>query len=289
MARIFLSSFDDSDMAVFKYCDSFGIDVLRNLELKITPPNEFNDPFEFTPHVICTSVNRRFKNVLRDKNELRGMFANQKKVGFKGDFRLFKRQLREMRPTFVKHLEPHMPGVNAELQRTLLDRTSADHGMLCLSSRQDSVLMWGHYCDKHRGVVIGLNRDWDIFSTGGRLREVQYVRDRVIFDTSLPPGSKAENDCIEKMVFTKNLDWGYEHELRQVFILRGLRQRTLADGRKCHFLPIPPQAITSVCLGVRCPKKTEEEVRGVLSNPSLSHVKITRASLHSSEFRIVTE
>jgi len=35
--------------AVFKYCDARGVSILQDLELKITPPNEFNDPFEFRP------------------------------------------------------------------------------------------------------------------------------------------------------------------------------------------------------------------------------------------------
>jgi hypothetical protein len=91
------------------------------------------------------------------------------------------------------------------------------------------------------------------------------------------------------MIFNKNEEWAYEHELRQLFTLRGLRERVLHDGRKGHFLPVPPQMIASVYLGVRCPKSTEQEVQKALSNPNLSHVKIIRASLHPSEFRIVTD
>lgn len=34
---------------LYKYLDRCGLDALLNLELKITPPNEFADPLEFTP------------------------------------------------------------------------------------------------------------------------------------------------------------------------------------------------------------------------------------------------
>lgn len=33
---------------VYKFCGKYGLEILRTLELKVTPPNQFNDPFEFT-------------------------------------------------------------------------------------------------------------------------------------------------------------------------------------------------------------------------------------------------
>lgn len=33
---------------LFKYCDLNGLKILQNLEIKVTPPSELNDPFEFT-------------------------------------------------------------------------------------------------------------------------------------------------------------------------------------------------------------------------------------------------
>jgi hypothetical protein len=38
-------------MGHFKYCNETGVLILKNLQLKVTPPNEFNDPFEFSPVV----------------------------------------------------------------------------------------------------------------------------------------------------------------------------------------------------------------------------------------------
>jgi hypothetical protein len=44
---------------VYKYCkQQHGVDILKNLELKITPPNQFNDPFEFSPHMLCCADSR---------------------------------------------------------------------------------------------------------------------------------------------------------------------------------------------------------------------------------------
>ena len=40
-------------MTLYKYSKAkWGIAILRELRLKVSPPNEFNDPFEFTPTAI---------------------------------------------------------------------------------------------------------------------------------------------------------------------------------------------------------------------------------------------
>jgi hypothetical protein len=37
-------------------------------------------------------------------------------------------------------------------------------GILCLSEMRDSLLMWGHYADNHRGLVIGFDSDHPFFN-----------------------------------------------------------------------------------------------------------------------------
>ena len=36
---------------LYKYCDARGIDILLHGRLKVTPFNEFNDPFELAPRM----------------------------------------------------------------------------------------------------------------------------------------------------------------------------------------------------------------------------------------------
>jgi hypothetical protein len=39
-------------MRLFKYTSHFGVGILRDLQLRVTPPKELNDPFEFSPYPI---------------------------------------------------------------------------------------------------------------------------------------------------------------------------------------------------------------------------------------------
>lgn len=52
---------------VFKSCDHRGVNILRDLELKITPPDQVNDVFEFSPHIVCPAPRKMAKDATRDK------------------------------------------------------------------------------------------------------------------------------------------------------------------------------------------------------------------------------
>jgi len=272
---------------VYKYCDGNGIRILQDLELKITPPNQFNDPFEFTPHIICSSLSRKVKTLFRDKNEIKQWFLEQKKSGqFSGTSRDFRRQLRDLRPKVITAITPQMPDINAQLQADSLDRTSKQYGVLCLSARQDSIVMWGHYCDKHRGIVIGFDYSWDIFKRGQGLCPVRYVRDRIVWDSSWRPGGAQERAFTERLIFCKNDEWKYEDELRQLFTLAGLPQRNLANGSQGYFLPVPSDKIISISFGLRCPTELKANLQSSLSVGRLKHAKMYQAVLHESEFAL---
>lgn len=151
---------------------------------------------------------------------------------------------------------------------------------LCLSEKDDSISMWGHYCEKHAGFVLGFDRSWKWFE---KLRKVTYGTVRPVWDTALKPGS-AEDLCqLEKIILTKNVEWQYEHEVRQLFMLE-----TLICQNGGYFLPIPPEVITSICIGLRASTEDRSELRSILDAPQLSHVTIREAQLHQAEFKIET-
>lgn len=272
---------------VFKYCDAYGVEILRDLELKITPPNQFNDPFEFSPRVICSSPTRKVKRILKNKDELREMFLEDKRIGdFKGNFRQFRERIRKARPNLLAAVKPTMPDANAKLQAKYLKIASTHLGVLCMSQKPSSIIMWGHYSDKHRGLVIAFDNSWNGFRAAKGLRRVNYVCERVLYDSSWVHGGLEEQSYTDRLFFNKNIEWDYEEELRQVFLLRGLKRRPLADKNTGYFLPIPPEIVLSVSLGTRCSAELEEKVRFALRDPRLTHVKLDRAKLHESDFAL---
>lgn len=270
--------------AAYKYCDRRGLDILQNLELKITPPNQFNDPFEFVPHVICSNPSREIKTALKDKDTLREMYDFEKRAGrFRGNFRQYRVGFKKASTEFASSLIEEYPSTRGALQRDFQNRLSESMGVLCMSSHRTSILMWGHYCDKHRGLVIGFDKSYEVFQQDMGLQPVKYQSERPIYDTSWKRGGKQEAE-FRKLALLKNIEWRYESELRQMFMLRGLKKGRLDDTSIGYFVPFTPTAIVSVTLGAKASKDFENAVRATLAQPKFSHVLVERARLHKSEF-----
>src|ERR1035438_5504808 len=120
---------------VYKYCDNHGVDILQNLELKITPANQFNDPFEFTPHVICSDFKSETKIFREPKYESLFIeeYQKQKASGkFGGSLHEFKEKC------IASHGMETILNMNTNLQSSTLDLLSDHFGVLCLSKERNS-------------------------------------------------------------------------------------------------------------------------------------------------------
>jgi hypothetical protein len=269
----------------YKYCNAHGRDILTSLHLKITPPNQFNDPFEFTPHVVCSDPAGRIKRFFKDKTNLRELYIAKKNAGFPGSFREFRKQFRPEMPRIIDSLAPDVPKISRETQPRLLDHISKTYGVLCMSRRRDSLLMWGHYCDRYQGLVIGFDDQHETFRGIDGLHPVKYVRQRVLWDPAWKQGSVDERNFENQIVFSKNEEWSYEEELRQLFLLARLNQKQ-SDGYLIYFLPIQAEAIVSVTVGPRCSKELYMAVQTALRAPHFRHVEFDQAELHETEFKL---
>lgn len=183
---------------VYKYCRAFGADVLRNLELKITPPKEFNDQFEFTPKMICSDrvklATRSLKNEHVQQTLYKMADSNRE---FSGSYPEFQQEVNRSPAKWIQIMANSAQNRVwlAEEEMRFLDIVSQWWGILCLSQKRDSVLMWGHYCKKPLGLVIGFDKSAPIFQEAKALRPVDYVKERVLFDTSWDLGSRELYTC----------------------------------------------------------------------------------------------
>jgi len=175
----------------------------------------------------------------------------------------------------------------AEEEMRFLNYVSDWWGILCLSQRRDSVLMWGHYCDKPLGLVIGFDKSAAVFRKAKAMRPVNYVGKRIVFDTSWDSRSPELANYEDQIIFSKSEEWKYEQELRQAFQLRDLQRRPLGEkGTLAHFLPIGREVVVSVTLGPRCSPEQENYVRLILQQPGFSHVKLDRARVDEDNFSL---
>ena len=274
---------------VYKFCRKYGLEVLSNLELKVTPPNQFNDPFEFTPKMVLSDPDRYVKRLLQKETILKALCeSDPPPCGVQAYLRWAKRHPDKL----IEQLQKLLPELVAENEKQFLYEISREWGILCMSGVRSQILMWGHYSDSHLGLVIGFDRSSPIFQEGVMaLTPVKYVRKRPFFDSSWDDRSQKMALYRQQMMTFKNDDWSYENEFRQILTLSSLplvprlhHDRNSGLKSTYYFLPFPPAAVVSVTVGPRCSPEFEKQVSRVLQKRAFSHVKLDRAILHKSDF-----
>lgn len=227
---------------LFKYCHSrkvaseHGIFTGTGISLRATPPNAFNDPFEFA------------SNLLTDNEQL---------------------EIERL----VK-LDDLGPGTEAILSGTLLtyedtasrwlrlrEQVSQTKGIVCLSACWNDILMWSHYADEHRGFAVAIDRDHQYVQEVFNFESVKYSSQRpscsIAFDAERQ-GFKITADHVKASLYTKSMDWSYEHEWRSVRALDVV-------GKPITLVDVPADAIPLILLGWRHLDETRSLISAAIS------------------------
>lgn len=211
-------------MKLYKYSPQNGINILKNEKIKITPPNDFNDPFEF---------------LVREKTS-KGVSNN-----------------------------PLM--VNAWAQ-SYIDKMSKVMGVLCFSKIPNSLLMWSHYCDGLKGIVIEFDTsDETIKEYWKSPYRVFYSHKRFRIARRKDNTIKPERD-IADLITTKGKEWKYEKEYRYIFRLKDC-DKLIENEKTKYYTGITPKMITRVILGEKCDKEIFEETKNILKESKFSHIE----------------
>jgi hypothetical protein len=242
---------------LYKYCDHVGaVKILEALELKLPYFSEVNDPLECLPFLYCPDDKATMKaNCLRtfERNGVNPP-ANWEQIITKGELR--------------KILEDGMRGFIKEWnQRSCL---------LSVSKTAQNTVMWSHYADKHKGVVIGVDFD-KLF----KIYSVNYSQDR--------PRLNILHDFTPKIsweiVSTKSVDWSYEKEFRVPFddaTLKVFAQQDLTylkdfNGKPTWFLRLNPESIREVVFGLYTEDGLKIAIKKLIARPELQNVKLYQA------------
>jgi hypothetical protein len=264
---------------------------LEDLRLKITPPNEFNDPFEITPH---SKTARHLPEMLEaartNPQSYRSVYENMKTDGaFTGSFEEFVVGL----PRALSHYHSQYKQLSKAEVRTrdaqVLDDISQELGILCLSKVSSSIPMWSYYANHHRGVVIGLDIDKIGVRLPGPSGLVNYRKNRAWVDPFLMPRSEASRQQRLKTLFTKSHEWKHEQEYRRVFLLTDLISTLPEKGQiKIYFLDVSRDAITEVIFGCRISDELENRISQELHRrkKTFGHIRLFRCVKHPSKYRL---
>jgi hypothetical protein len=263
-------------MVLYKFTNHYGIDVLKNLEIRITPFNQLNDPFEITPYP---------KPMTKDELIRPEAFAASRKLGF------VNQQQWNDRVERLSELEVQKMSENQSdicFQKIIHD-SSMRFGLLCLSATPDNILMWSHYSDGYRGMVIGFEAD--LFDQDLKPHRVDYPQDNRRVEYKPFAGREDSLKFAESLALTKGVPWKYEEEWRSICPLDHpkVALRPLSSGQVGYFLAVPAASVAAVVLGYRCPIETEAAAKWLIERNKLN-VRLQRVRIdQSDQFKVCFE
>ena len=255
--------------SLFKYL-SFGerlLDQLCRDEVYYAAPASFNDPLDCRPVVKADISEVALERLLAEmaRRRLNKEFdVAIKKVKLQGKETtahlnaLTGSETRKLienfkynatNPEINDQLAYYRNALTLEIEREM--RKGYDRGVLCLSRKFDSPLMWSHYADQHRGVCI----EYDVsMLKPHELHQITYGASREVLTSQLRDfifeNSESARNAIDKAcLLTKASEWRYEREWR---ILGQLGSQA------------SPLKLKSIIFGMNCPDTLQHTIEKAL-------------------------
>ena len=225
------------------------LNSVRNNQLWYSAPVTFNDVFDCDISIDERTIFNEALKFFPDKRVIRpGSKAWQ-------DLRkTVNQKLRSLRDTFD------------ELRNTM--------GVSCLSESDNSLLMWAHYANNHRGMCV----EYDLLGINSALKftavPVIYSQERACFNFFKL--ESMQNDAMSLFVqslTSKSLEWSYEKEWRIIRDQESCDNRWNTDRKGALLEMIRP---SSIILGCAAEQEFEKEVRKYCENSRITLYKMEK-------------
>jgi len=220
--------------------------ILDNFSFWFANPNSFNDPFD------CNLSEINPPNLDDAKKHLQTLNIKENDL--------------------IKALDCYEqnPTELTQLVETIKEKTIFSKGVLSLSEKYDDILMWSHYSDYHKGVVIGLSMDDDIpfFVTPIK---IDYKNEYEILNYLSNP-HKSIIDTLK----IKSSHWQYENEIRIYKDKIGLQQ-------------INKKAIVKIYFGIKTSNEDIDKIKTICKSKNLTHIKFYKGHQSYGSFEIKFE
>ena len=243
-------------------------EFFENFLLRASSRNSLNDPFEVMPSTIS------FAKFLHAQGDTRW-----------GD------SIRDIEMTMK---QKKINGIKQYGKIDLFDRT----GIISLTETKRNLLMWSHYADSHKGMVIEFDIKNEFFNAPRGDSSFEGLVHRVRYDRDRPDDVKGWHEWF----IYKSDEWIYEREHRLLIPLHQCslcyegnpKDQKIINARSvpevysnqyyCMF-KVPEAALVSVTFGVEMsPEEKDEIILIINKNSELKHLRIYEADTHADRY-----
>ena len=244
-------------MKVYKYLDSSRVTFLSNGLIRFSQPGALNDPYECLP-AFPDDLLQRGTEMLRSSL----MAEFEIKAGDDKSTRLLKKQRRRFVNLKIDEMIKDNPAFLRDQYAKLVDsHINEGIGILSLSRRWNSALMWSHYTSSYSGFCVGFDKGHKFFegipdSKGEKLplSAVRYSENR----TQVQEGR--DDETAINAVLTKSLDWSYEEEERLIAFLSSAQEIKKNSPYNIHLYKVPFDSISELVVGHRAADALKREI-----------------------------
>jgi Protein of unknown function (DUF2971) len=264
---------------LYKYFPSSRYSFIADRLVRFTQPGDFNDPFELHPSFDLMSKADLAKLPAAPGHEADGRMRILTPEALEKMFVAILPGLRKQMAQHAGHEGAYALDNNRMAQQTL----DAKFGILSLTERPDSCVMWAHYAENHRGFVVQFDDSHPFFSpteVDGQslgLQRVEYSPDRPVLSCS------SINSPV--LYYRKSPEWGYEQEWR---LLKTLSTATTVKSGVEHpicLFEVPTDAIKGIVLGHAIPHEQRVQLFSMIQD-NLGHSTIFQTALSKETYAL---
>lgn len=226
-----------------KWNDEFQKKLLTDNELYMSPAELFNDPFDckiYKNYSLLDTpekINKHIDKCVEDAKDW--MLENNKNADEQ------RKILEERISDLIKY----------QVRSDYYDDKmfNNNYGIACFSKRWNSILMWSHYADNHKGYCIGFDEK--------RLRysmifgNCDYVTYADVFPEIHPDDNSKE--IRDYRTYYKSKEWEYEEEYRLVNLFSG---KDFPKDAPERVIKLDDKFIVEVILGICMPDDDKKQI-----------------------------
>lgn len=239
--------------------------LIENTKLYFSSAEKFNDPFD------CNVVPDYESGSDKDIFEKFLSFAKDEhpKLSIKEQIKIAKKEADKNRPILQ---DPKLFNKRKD------DIINNLFGICSLTEKNDSLLMWSHYADSHRGFCVELDgKELRKIGLNYRLINEVIIIEKVTYSQTYPvvnPYKIRNHGELLGWIITKSSDWEYEQEWRMIYA-----------EHPNEVVEFPDKIMKAIYLGVNCSKENEDIVKDLIQNKKYKP-RLFRAKLRRFEFGI---
>ncbi|WP_277638473.1 DUF2971 domain-containing protein [Bacteroides graminisolvens] len=227
--------------------------MIEKLELYLSSPDNFNDPFDCYEGLVGFKITKKFVEEYVTK-----AFATRKMGS------------REQRKRFEKQLikDPRSLGIDIN---AFFENYKKKFGICCFSWDNKNPVMWAHYADNHKGICVGLKNLYPVQEKLYGIYPVDYLSKMEQYQFT----SFEDEKYWRQWLLTKSISWEYEQEVRLI--------SKSYNGK----LKFPKEAINEIYLGLLTSKEDEKRVIKLLVSHNFpSDVKLYKMIVDKKAFSL---